>query len=473
MDEDDLIGIVYGGASAGTLYQNRLVLAGGGSIGDLLLASKTEEWDDFSVGTTDAEGTFTTTDADGFWFQQTSSRNVTFHALLQQEGLFVFGDIGESAVPAGPFTYNMAQIRENSWHGSDIGRAIIIAGSQVMFLQTGGRDLRLIDWSEQQRKYVAPSALSLAGDVFGQARDMTFQSSSDLYADQVYVVGEDGRMGVASLKDDVPRIAWAKWDTQGRVVGVTSVLGETVFLVSRQGHYGLEYLDPTERVALDGAAFYNGGAVNEDGETISWADGGQQVMRAPAWMREGYAELPPEGSEELGLWARRYKYEHERLGVPGADLHQVEVDPNGVMKFTPPLTLDPGDATATPPIPPDVLEVGLPYERVMHTLPFIPVIRTGRKLMMRPTRIYEYAVDFVFPEWLADAEPAPSLSFGHNVTGDGYDEPQDATGELVQETDVLYRFESGPLCNVGRRQTIRLQFGSQVTVAGISYRGTG
>ena len=512
MDEEGLplVGIEYGGMSAASLYQNRLVLAGGGSIGDLVLASKSEEWDDFSTGTLDrSTEVVTTTDADGFWFQQVSATNVTFHAMAQQEGLFIFGDIAESYVPAGPFTAAQAEVRSNSAHGSDIGRSIVIAGSQVLFLQRDGRDLRMLDWTEEQRKYLAPSALTLSGNVFGTARDMTYEASRDLYADQVYVIGEPENrnrsvIGVASLKDIPPRIAWTKWETQGAVLAVTSVLGNTVFLVERLGEVGLERLDESRTLELDAAIVFDGGVppgppLGPNDPTVEWNGPWRDHIVLPYWMRGSDLEVklywrvyPPntpiwENSDIVNI-----PIIVDNTGFPRAD---VETDLN---EYQARLA---GVGRLPDPEPGSRVEVGIEFYRDFETLPFIARTGTGNKLALRHSRIMDIGVDTVVEGDVSERRynfieykiydphqlgtnpqdssiPDEDLGWG-NWIRPWMQDPKwiDVwkAEELARDTDHIFRLEpkDDGVRGWRDRNTIKMRFRHRVDISGVTYRAVG
>ena len=242
----DIVGIDNGGARAGIVYQGRLVLVGSAAVPDLVLASKVSDVEpgsadespplDFAIEREDGIAT----PASGFWFEQVSARGNAFHAVIQQEGLFILGDIGESAVPAGPFTAAQVEIRENSWYGTERGLAPLIVGGLVMFIQAGGQDMRGINWDEIQRKYVASSMLSRAGQIFGTAVDVAYSVSSGQRPDSAYVVGDDGSIAVLVL----PQTAWSKWETDtGAFKAVAAPGGHHLFLVERGGRVGLEYFD--------------------------------------------------------------------------------------------------------------------------------------------------------------------------------------------------------------------------------------
>ena len=271
---EPLIGIEYGGASAAIVHQDRLVLAGCGVIPDFLMASRTGDKRDFRLGTWRWDGTPAgsasvtapmlnpnvaeeegrgvpsnaapvSTDADGFYASQLSGRGARYHALLQQEGLFVFGDTAESVVPPNRFTAKTVEVRENSWFGSDTGRTPVIAGGLVVFVQAEGEDIRGIAWTEAERKYLAQSLVTHATGVFTRVVDMTFTPSAGRDGDTVYAVDENGSMAVMLLQVGNALPAWAVWRTPGgKVVGVSAPLGHLVMLIERDGVVALETLEP-------------------------------------------------------------------------------------------------------------------------------------------------------------------------------------------------------------------------------------
>ena len=244
----DIVGVEQGGARAGIVYQGRLVLVGSTAVPDLVLASRvgnveTGELDespavDFAV--TEANGV--ATPASGFWFEQVSGQGNEFHAIIQQEGLFVLGSQGESAVPAGPFTAAQVEIRENSSYGTERGFLPLIVGGLVMFVQAGADDIRGINWDEVQRKYVASSMLTRAGAIFRNAVEVAYSVSSGRRPDSAYVVDADGSVAVLVL----PHAAWSTWETGGEGEGFRGLVapgGNHVFLVERDGELGVEYFD--------------------------------------------------------------------------------------------------------------------------------------------------------------------------------------------------------------------------------------
>lgn len=247
----------FGGPRAAALHQGRLVLVGSAVIPDLMVASRTGVQTDFRL-TTQVGQEQIARPTDGFWFDQRTARNNPFHAVLQQEGMFLLGSQGESTIPAAPFTALTTEIRENSWYGSERGRTPVIAAGLVVFIQNGGKDVRGINWNELQRKYEAQSLLTLAGKVFERAVDMTFVPSEGQSADTVYVVDETGDVAVLTLSGGQIPIAWSQWNTEGgQVQAAAAPGGHLMLLVERDGRTSLEVLetDPGKQ-ASDGTDDY-------------------------------------------------------------------------------------------------------------------------------------------------------------------------------------------------------------------------
>ena len=265
---NELYSLENGGPACGLVFQDRLVLAGGIPIPDLVLASRVgtsaeldslPSWQNFAQTETVGDEEVAT-EASGFFFEQSTGRNNPFVAMLQQEGLFLFGTEGEANVPAGPFTRTQAQIRENSWYGVERGIQPLIASGLTCFIQDGGQDLRGFAWTEAQRKYDAASLREVAGNIFTVAVSMAVRESTDLTAPTVFVVDEGGGAAVMSLRQTPPQIAWTVWSTGGayerdipnddlrrtedpdKFLGVASQGSEVLFLVERGDEVFVERL---------------------------------------------------------------------------------------------------------------------------------------------------------------------------------------------------------------------------------------
>ena len=463
-DELPFFGIDLGGPYTGTIYQDRLVLAGAASTSDLVVASKIGDWNDFRQSTRTVEspqqgesGILTTLE-DAFWFQQTSSRTNTYHSLLQQEGLFIFGDLGEAVIPRGRFSAEDVRVNENSWYGTDIGRPALIVSGLVVFIQSGGRDIRGFNWNEVERKYIAPSLLDRSGAIIDGARDMTFAPSEGRRADTVFVVAGDGRAGVMSLRHDAPHYAWNLWETgpgtrteEGdskepvhKILGVAAPLGNLVAIVQRDNQVFLETLNRDEGALCDGFHWTQEDIEGRDipAAPSRWepSAGLVAVIRAPG----------PESGREIRTMVTDVTVQDGRFvvmrdGELTTDLFPERTETNLLA-------------------PEETLEIGYAYGRVVETLPFIAPSQSGSRRSVTKSRILDVAVDFA-----ADAEPQTvTLGVGGRTRRIlSREEGGRTAGEQIKKR----RF--GGQAGWKYRAAVRLEFNEPVEIAGIATKAVG
>ena len=443
-----LIGYDYAGASAGIVHQDRLVLVGSGAVPDLVMASRTGHWMDFRLGIwrwtddqgvpqtspavdpdappTDVTASFVAADSDGFYLQQTSGRGARFHALLQQEGLFVLGDTAESVVPPGAFTADEVAVRENSWFGSELGRTPVIAGGLAVFVQRGGEDVRGIAWTEAQRKYLAESLLVTAGPVFKRAVDMTFQPSTGRQGDTVYVIDEDGSMAVLLLAVGQAHPAWCRWETpEGRILGGAAPLGEAAFLVERDGVIALETLDEDAPQGDGGPFELRIGEPRIDPGTRQAVPGGRTVVTAPLG--------PARWRREAGGWVR---------------------DDEALEGWA-----------------------GHPWQAEVETLPYVAPKQSGLQRSLRRVRILDVALDVIVDPGWSEARLNAELNGIAQVKLTIVAARSRRVREKVKthryprrDTDWILRLRFGG--TRGWRDRIALSFScpERVSIAGLSYR---
>lgn len=461
----DIFGIDLGGMSAGIIHQDRLVMVGSGAVPDMLVASRTGRWTDFALGYTapDQDGNTepvvlpgpgaepVDSPSNGFWFQQTTGRGNAFHALLQQEGLFVFGNVGESNIPVGRFVEDEVEIRENSWYGSDLGRTPIIAGGLALFLQKGAQDIRGFAWTEAERKYIASPLMAHAGQVFSRAIDMTFQTSTERHGDTVFIIDEDGSMATLLLRVGSQYPAFANWtvsqegEVSDRVVGGTAPLGIAAFLVERNDVIAVETFN--DREWLDGALSFT---ITPDRRMV---DAAGNSVSLPGWM------LTP---GRILAW--RNGVEPERELVIG--------------EMPPTFPLDEWEAM-------NEITIGAPFECRVETLPFVANAATGLKRSIRKTKILDVALDCISEDVDADPESLSSIRDSDNLlqaqlqvvmTNRG----QATEGRRKPSSKIPLQAKEGiktlewPATR-GWRDRVALRFSSKrpLSIAGIAYRAVG
>ena len=473
--EYPMFGVDAGGPSAAIVHQDRLVVVGSGVMPDLFAASRTGVWDDYRLGVVqdpenpqeiapvtdpdpDDTENFVSTPADGFFLQQTSGRGNGFHALLQQEGLFVFGDLGESVVPPGILSGQTAELRENSWFGSERGRTPVIAGGIVVFLQAGGQDLRGISWTEEQRKYLAPSLLSRVGPIFSRGRDLTFRSSTGRDADTVYVVDETGDVAVLSIPIGLPG-AWSRWSLrpdpddaprEGAVRAATAPLGELVFLVEREGVVALETLAPDNAIGdvLEGGR----SDVGDFAERDAIVDRVIEFLKTPLAARTEVKVADPTNVQRFRLNEPRDKLRSDAL---------VDVDQPGVA-----VDIHTGED----------LRCETPIRFEFETLPWVEASESGFQRSVRRTRMLDVSLDLqlgVFDRGRRDKEEALQqmelrivAERGGRDAGRDRGPPRKTSGD----TDQIVRCHYGGQRGWRDRIALRFVCNRPLRVAGLSYR---
>ena len=456
-----IYGIEYGGPAAGIVHQDRLVLAGSIGVPDLVAASVIGDWNNFQLerevpAPTQANPDATemvATPADGFWFQQSTSRNNPFHAILQQEGLFLFGGAGEATVEAGPFTAadGGSQIRENSWFGAKRGVPPLIVSGLACFIQEGGADIRGIAWTEAQRKYEVVSLREVAGSVFRNAVDLAGRESTADLAPTIFVVDEGGRVGVVALRQSEPRISWSIWDLgyqrrseddlnadePARAVAVATVRGETLFLVEREGEVRLERLG--ER-STDSAPMLE--LVREVGSDLAARPVGWEQL----WVNEPDEEGNPQWArhdwpaDATGLW-RPGTIWTWRTSAP-------DVDPPRLRRA------DFADNAQ--------IRIGRPRYARIETVPFARPSETGTRLEVLRSRIFNLVCIYQRPApkegVLVDNRPVRSMSY----FGVGERNTDNAVSEVY-----------GALFGWRQRSTILMDLERQCTMLAMTYRASG
>ena len=481
-----IVGIDLGGARAAAIHQNRLVLAGSVAIPDLVLASKSNDWTDFAL-TEDVSGEQVATPASGFWFEQVASRNNPFNAILQQEGLFLFGEQGESTVPAGPFTAAQTEIRENSWFGAEQGFQPLIAGGLAVFVQRGGTDLRGINWTEAQRKYEAVSLRETAGDIFTRIVDFTAKESADADPTTVFVVNEDGSIAVLVLRRSSPEIAWSLMRTQGRVKAAASSGDFVVFIVERGGVYGLETfggaqegeacLDAPQALVVDGelavpswmgesACFSVGHRLTPEALDLDRASFSVESFKAlceGGVISRGSSLDDMGGDVEddpyvcIGNWscqrldASVRTVRRDRIGVVALDGAGVEVDRYDV----------PDDETVV---------IGSSFTCGIETLPFTVRSESGTKLAVLKSRIFGLVIVFGSKrpaEFYVNGRAKDMQNLRRARRGISLGE---AGGSAVSGSNPT---RVGSLSGWRRRATLVLEFDYHCFIRSVNYRASG
>ena len=427
-----LVGVDAGGVNTCLVHRSRLVLAGSAAIPALVMASRFGRIDDFdtrtNVGTEQAPD-YRTLATDGFWVEAGDSRANELHGMIAQEGLFIFGDEGEIFTPAAAgFAPGEITLRQNSWYGTDPGRVPIISGSLVVFVQGGGQDVRGFVFSEQENKYLAPSLFARTGPLLPGVADLTLLRSTDTRPDTVYVVsaGADGKVGVMALTDDAQRLpAWSVWETAGVTRAATSARTGLVVAVERGGRLAMERVGDPRMDRWDAA----------------WTVTAPEERALPRPALPAWMQAPEAGAVR---WRWRTGEQHQEAGLPVAGAEPL------------PDTVPAGRT----------LEVGLPYERVVRTTPYVAQTQVGHKVGLRRSRIMDAGL-FLYSEV---AGPAASVEVNAKVVRFKPSDRRRVVAEGPAGTELV---RCGGMRGWRRVSDLRFVFRGPVAVAALSFLATG
>lgn len=245
-------GIEQGYPIDGEFYENRLVICGSPDHPLGLWGSKySPEYENFDPGTALA--------SDSFAYDLRARRASIARWIVGDDLLFV-GTSGREFKVSGSensaITPTSISARPQSAHGAlDIEPVVTTAG--VVFAQRTGTKLRVIKYSLDADKYVAPDLTLLdARAVSAGITQLTYEAEPN---ELVYAVLSDGTYSTLTLLSDQNVQAWSRHNTTGTVLSAKTIKTtgqDRTWIAVRRNINGtdrvyIEYLDPT--IALDAA----------------------------------------------------------------------------------------------------------------------------------------------------------------------------------------------------------------------------
>lgn len=234
----------------GEFYENRLVVVGSSTQPLTMWGSKYfPEQENFDKGTALA--------SDSYEYELRSRHASAIRWIVGDDLLFV-GTAGREFKVTGSensaITPTSVLARPQSSHGTLDTEPVVTTGG-VVFPQRTGKKVRVIRFSLEQDKYLAPDTTLLAKTVVENGVvQLTYEAEPN---ELVYAVLQDGKYSTLTLLTDQNVQAWATHQTRGSVLSAKSIKtsgnDQTWFVTSRSigGNttYQIEYLDPT--IALD------------------------------------------------------------------------------------------------------------------------------------------------------------------------------------------------------------------------------
>lgn len=242
--EGSVWGEPYGWPRCGTLFEQRLWLAGSPGFPQSLWGSTIGEYFDFSLGTLDDE-------AVGYVLAS-GELNPIMH-LANSSGLVALTTGGEFSIRGSQdraITPTNVKVTDQSNYGcSRVAPARI--GNEIFFTQRNGRKVRALSLNQYDgEQFVAPDMAVLAEHITESGvADMAFQQEPESL---LWAVRNDGQMAVLTADRDQEVFAWTRQTTQGTFEAVETVPtpnGDRVFAVVARTINGqtvryVEMLDP-------------------------------------------------------------------------------------------------------------------------------------------------------------------------------------------------------------------------------------
>ncbi|GMV70102.1 MAG: hypothetical protein AMXMBFR76_25410 [Pseudomonadota bacterium] len=205
---------VDGYPRAGTLFEQRLIAAGSPAYPNTLWGTKTGQYANFADGTADD---------DGFSFTIASDQVNPVEHLASTRVLLPLTYGGEFSMTGGvekPLSPTNVQIKSQTVYGADVTRPVRV-GSEVVFVQRGGRKIRALGYRVDSDSFNAPDISVLAEHITeGGILEMAFSQEPDSV---VWMVRGDGAGVTMTIDRDQDVIGFARQITVGQFESFASV----------------------------------------------------------------------------------------------------------------------------------------------------------------------------------------------------------------------------------------------------------
>lgn len=191
----------------GTLYEQRLIVAGSINYPQTIWGTKTGIYDNFADGIADD---------DGFAFTIASDQVNPIEHMASTRVLLPLTYGGEFSMTGGvekPITPTNVQIKSQSVYGCAVVRPVRV-GSEILFVQRGGRKVRALGYRVESDSFNAPDISILAEHITeGGIYEMAYAQEPDQV---VWMVRGDGLAVTMSIDRDQDAIGFARQETDGQ-----------------------------------------------------------------------------------------------------------------------------------------------------------------------------------------------------------------------------------------------------------------
>ena len=191
-------------------YEERMIFGGNRFKPQTVWGSKTNDWDNFLIGTLDD---------DGIEFTIASDTVNTICWMCQHDALVIGTMDSEwtlsASDSAAALTPSNFQVKRQSVYGSK-GIAAQMVGDTILFVQRGSRKVREFVFQWEKNGYTSPDMTVLADHITTSGiKETALQQLPDSI---LWCVLNDGSVAALTYEREQQVIGWSKHDTNGKVI---------------------------------------------------------------------------------------------------------------------------------------------------------------------------------------------------------------------------------------------------------------
>ncbi|MFN4287566.1 MAG: hypothetical protein ACK4E3_03615 [Brevundimonas sp.] len=238
--DEQAISDVRGYPGTGAVHKGRHWLTRLPLIPDAVLASALGAFDDFEVGTNDADAIFEQlADEDAGTVQHIVSAEQLL--VMTRRGLFYYPESEQN--PIRPTGFQLIQVGPD---GSSLCRPVRISEG-VLFCETSGDGvLGAFPTGDVRRSWRSTDVSQLSAHLIRSPRQMAYVTTQNDGPERyAYAVNDDGSMAVVYYSEAAEMFGWVPWTTRGLFRSVAAVEGEAWVIVRRGDQFMLELFDET------------------------------------------------------------------------------------------------------------------------------------------------------------------------------------------------------------------------------------
>jgi hypothetical protein len=237
-------------------HEARLWFGGSKSLPITVWGSRVNEFFNFDLGKQrDDQAIDVTLDVDQY-------DEIT--AIFSNRHLQIFTASAEYYISVSPITPESIAIKRQSGFGAKNIRPKVIDGATI-YVQRTGRSLREFVFEFAEDAYISNTASLLAPELIKSPVDMAVSvGTTNEDANYVYLVNDDGTMGVFNTLRSQSVAGWSLWKTDGEIQSITRVVDDLYFSVKRTINGTTEYYieKANQNAYMDSSVLYTSPATD-------------------------------------------------------------------------------------------------------------------------------------------------------------------------------------------------------------------